>query len=231
MNQEKIGKFISTLRKNKKLTQEQLGERLGVTSKSISRWENGKTMPDLSLLLPLAKELDISVNELLSGEYLNPEIYQEQLENNMINSLIYFKKDMKKKIKRTILIIIPIIVITIALIILGITFVLEYKQSPIYLEKEKIKFEICDYNQKYYLLSIKTKDELNAFFDIKTNEKMHTKNIMVYRTRESMKDINKLQTENIGNVLIEKEIEKIYYRDKLLWSREEPVSFCNELVK
>ncbi len=51
MNQVKIGAFISELRKEKELTQEQLGERLGVTQKSISRWETGKNMPDISLLL------------------------------------------------------------------------------------------------------------------------------------------------------------------------------------
>ena len=59
MNQEKIGKFIANLRKEKKLTQEQLAEKLGVTSKSISRWENGNTMPDVSLFEPLCKELNI----------------------------------------------------------------------------------------------------------------------------------------------------------------------------
>ena len=68
MDQEKIGRFISECRKIKHLTQEQLGEKLGVSYKSISRWENGKTMLDLSLLKPLSDELDISLNELLCGE-------------------------------------------------------------------------------------------------------------------------------------------------------------------
>ena len=73
MNQEKIGKFIAKLRKEKKLTQEQLAEKLGVTSKSISRWENGNTMPDVSLFEPLCKELNITINELLSGEKIKKE--------------------------------------------------------------------------------------------------------------------------------------------------------------
>ena len=68
MNQEKIGSFISTLRKEKQLTQEQLGEKLGVSQKSISRWETGKNMPDISLLKPLAMELGITVSELIEGE-------------------------------------------------------------------------------------------------------------------------------------------------------------------
>ena len=68
MNQEKIGSFISTLRKEKQLTQEQLGEKLGVSQKSISRWETGKNMPDIALLKPLSMELVITVSELIEGE-------------------------------------------------------------------------------------------------------------------------------------------------------------------
>ncbi len=53
MNQEKIGKFISECRKGEKITQSQLAEQLGVTDRSVSNWENGKNMPDLSLFKPL----------------------------------------------------------------------------------------------------------------------------------------------------------------------------------
>ena len=67
MNQEKIGVFIAKCRKDKKLTQEQLAEKLGVTNKSISRWENGKTMPDYSILKDLCNILQIDVNEFLAG--------------------------------------------------------------------------------------------------------------------------------------------------------------------
>ena len=63
MNQEKIGKFIAEKRKERNLTQEQLAEKLGVTNRSISNWENGKNMPDLSLFKPLCNELNISINE------------------------------------------------------------------------------------------------------------------------------------------------------------------------
>ena len=65
MNQQKIGVFISNCRKEKGLTQAQLAEILGVSDKSISRWENGKTMPDLSLYEPLCNALDIQISELL----------------------------------------------------------------------------------------------------------------------------------------------------------------------
>ncbi len=65
MNQQEIGMFIAVCRKEKGLTQARLAEILGVSDKSISRWENGKTMPDLSLYEPLCKALDIQISELL----------------------------------------------------------------------------------------------------------------------------------------------------------------------
>ena len=71
MNQEKIGRFIAENCKAKKLTQEGLAEKLGITNKSISKWENGSCLPDSSLFKPLCKILDISINELFAGEKLN----------------------------------------------------------------------------------------------------------------------------------------------------------------
>lgn len=65
MNQQKIGRFISECRKQKGLTQAQLAEALGVSDKTISRWETGKTMPDLSFYEPLCEILDIQISELL----------------------------------------------------------------------------------------------------------------------------------------------------------------------
>jgi len=92
MNQVKIGKFISELRKEQCLTQEQLAEKLGVTGKSISRWENGKTMPDVSLFEILCKELGITINELLSGERIEKKDYQEKFEENILNTINYADK-------------------------------------------------------------------------------------------------------------------------------------------
>ena len=92
MNQEKIGKFIAECRKNKKLTQSEIAEKLGVTDKSVSNWENGRNMPDLSLFKSLCELLDISINDLISGEKLSKEIYQEKLEENIINTIDYTNK-------------------------------------------------------------------------------------------------------------------------------------------
>ena len=92
MNQEKIGKFILKCRKEKKLTQIELAEKLGVTDKSISNWENGRNMPDLSLFKPLCEILDISINDLISGEKLSKDKYQEKLEENIISTIDYTNK-------------------------------------------------------------------------------------------------------------------------------------------
>ena len=97
MNQEKIGNFIARCRKQKRMTQCELGEKLGVTEKSISNWENGRNMPDLSLFKPLCEELNITINELLSGEKISEDNYQEKFEENIINTISYSNKKLEKK--------------------------------------------------------------------------------------------------------------------------------------
>ena len=84
MNQEKIGKFILELRKQKGLTQKELAEKVGVSDKTISKWECGNSIPDISYLEALCNSLDISVNELLSGERLSQESYSEKAEENIM---------------------------------------------------------------------------------------------------------------------------------------------------
>ena len=97
MDLDKIGKFIALNRKNKGLTQEQLSEKLGVTNKTISRWETGKYMPDLSLLKPLSEELGITLNELLSGEKIEEEKIVENTEKNIINTIDYSSKEIENE--------------------------------------------------------------------------------------------------------------------------------------
>jgi len=96
MNQERIGAFIAKCRKNKKMTQSELAEKLGVTDKSIGNWENGRNMPDLSLFKPLCDELDITINELMSGEKISKEKYQEKFEENIVNTIDYSTKKINK---------------------------------------------------------------------------------------------------------------------------------------
>lgn len=98
MDQIKTGKFIATLRKEKELTQEQLGEKLGVTNKTISRWENGNYMPDIEMLSLLAKEFDVSINELISGERLLLDDFKKAADNNLVTALNNSTFTLKEKI-------------------------------------------------------------------------------------------------------------------------------------
>lgn len=79
MTQEKIGKFIAKVRKENDMTQEQFAEKLGVSNRSISRWENGKTMPDISLFPAICEELGISITELLNGKRTDKETDLKEL--------------------------------------------------------------------------------------------------------------------------------------------------------
>lgn len=84
MNQEKIGKFIAKRRKEQKLTQEQLAEKLNITYKAVSKWETGKGMPDSSIMMDLCNILDISVNDLLSGEKIEKSKTIDTADENLI---------------------------------------------------------------------------------------------------------------------------------------------------
>lgn len=80
----KIGNFIADRRKKQNLTQMELAEKLNITDRAVSKWERGKSLPDASVMLELCKVLNISVNELLTGENLDMKDYNEQAEKNLI---------------------------------------------------------------------------------------------------------------------------------------------------
>lgn len=84
MNQTEIGKFISGCRKEKKLTQAELAEKLNITDRAVSKWETGKSMPDSSIMLELCEILGITVNELLSGQKVSVESYEKKADENLI---------------------------------------------------------------------------------------------------------------------------------------------------
>ena len=119
MNQEKIGKFIALMRKEQNLTQKQLAEMLGITDKSISKWETGRSMPDNALLLELCSILKISVNELLSGEQLSKEDYDGHAEENILY-LMEKQEKQKKTNKRTALGVVILLVVLLFVIILSV---------------------------------------------------------------------------------------------------------------
>ena len=99
MDMQKIGSFLSQLRKEQGLTQEQLGERLGVTNKTVSRWETGTYLPPVEMLQMLSEMYDITINEILSGEHLGEKEYRQKAEENIKSALRESAFSMREKIE------------------------------------------------------------------------------------------------------------------------------------
>ena len=85
MDQVKIGKFIAECRKRANLTQMQLAEKLGITDRAVSKWERGKALPDSSIMLELCDLLGITVNDLLSGEVISVDNYNQEMEKKLLD--------------------------------------------------------------------------------------------------------------------------------------------------
>ena len=107
MNIQKIGAFLAELRRQRNLTQEQLGEKLGVTNKTVSRWETGSYLPPVEMLQRLSELYGITINEILSAERLDEQAYREKAEENIKSALVsrftlqermdYFKKKWRRE--------------------------------------------------------------------------------------------------------------------------------------
>ena len=115
MNQEIIGKFIAKCRKEKKMTQQELADKLGVTDRAVSHWENGRRLPDYSLVKELCEILSISINELFSGEKISNDDYKEKAEDN-IEKLINDNYRKKKKMNWIIAILVAVLYLSISII-------------------------------------------------------------------------------------------------------------------
>ena len=103
MNQIKVGKFIAELRKEKNLTQEELAELLGVSSKSVSRWENGKNLPDAALYQPLCPALGWILTEVLSGERIGAVELTDTEEVKVITELAVAILQIRREKKRNVI--------------------------------------------------------------------------------------------------------------------------------
>lgn len=166
MNQEKIGKFIANCRKDKKLTQEQLAEKLNISKNAVSKWERGLSLPDVSIMQELCKILGITLNELFIGENIIEEKYKEVADNNLLNALenssftlkekidFYKKKWKKEHISKMILCLISWLILIVALkfqnvegYIIGtiagmlavLFYIVLYNQMMIYVENNAYK--------------------------------------------------------------------------------------------
>lgn len=115
MNQIKIGKFITERRKNVNLTQMQLAEKLNITDRAVSKWETGRAMPDASLMLELCDVLQITVNDLLSGEVVAMDNYNKELENKLLEMVKEKEAADKRLLSLEIIIGVVCIVIILAL--------------------------------------------------------------------------------------------------------------------
>lgn len=182
MNQECIGKFIAECRKKKGLTQNELAIRLGVTDKAISKWENGRCLPDLALIKPLCKELDISMNELINGDYIEKSDLEEKSESTLDNTIAYIDKKEKKEKKKLFLI---LGVVSILFLVFGIFAVKRYIHQNYYaLENANIMYE-------EYLNTIeKNMDEIS--------EKDANGNWMKFKTSSGNKEYDQARNELVG---------------------------------
>lgn len=101
MNNVTTGILIKELRKEKGMTQKQLAELLHITDRAVSKWERGLCAPDISLLEPLAKALDVSIVELIEGERSTETVYVNEIEESAKNVIDYSKKEIERKVKTT----------------------------------------------------------------------------------------------------------------------------------
>lgn len=192
MNQEKIGKFIATCRKEKNMTQEQLAEMLNVSIKSVSRWENGKTMPDISLFKELCSKLNISLNELFEGEK------QVDIQNNEYLSKEYLtkysqylkRKGIAKRIIIAIIILISICIFIIAVSLLCNKTFFQTTYSSKFLNDVNIPIPRFSYYRRTSgfeefttkLKTLKQPDEINVFINqyLNTLERIECQNEVYY---------------------------------------------------
>lgn len=173
MNQEKIGKFILELRREKNMTQQELADKIGVTDRAISKWENGRGLPDLSLMIPLCKELGITINELISGEQIEKEDYQSKLEENIFKTIDYTNK--KSANKNKIFKIVVGTIITIILII-GLMFFVDVNRmnnnEPVVFSTWGFKYApLVDFHEEKIISGVE-----NYLLEKKESEPKHHEN-------------------------------------------------------
>ena len=131
MDQIKIGKFIAECRKKNNLTQMQLAEKLNITDRAISKWENGKAMPDSSIMLDLCNELKISVNELLSGDMIEMKDYDKRTEELLIEMAEKERISNKRLLVAMYVIIIMSVVALVSIIMLAQYFIIDTRLKNI----------------------------------------------------------------------------------------------------
>ena len=127
MDQIKIGKFISSCRKEQGMTQANLAEKLGISDRAVSKWETGKSMPDSGIMLELCEMLKINVNELLSGERIMAEVYDKRAEENLLKMRRQVEEKNRQLLRTEYLISFPAVIAG-----LFMCFVAAYVELPVW---------------------------------------------------------------------------------------------------
>ena len=180
MDQQKIGRFISQCRKEKSLTQEQLAQTLGISNRSVSRWENGNNLPDVSLFQPLCDTLDITLEELLDGERKNISFPKDPLpahaisETQLQDYARYLKRRSRRKVVFLSLVVaffvamVPIFVILVAnKTFFGNTYHSDFHDN-VYIQVPTWSFHRKTGGLETYYATFKTlrqNDEVDVFID------------------------------------------------------------------
>ena len=128
MDQIKIGKFIAECRRKQGLTQMQLAEKLGITDRAVSKWENGRSMPDSAIMLDLCMVLKITVTDLLNGEVVTMDNYKEKYEKNILDMV-----KQKEEADKSLLLLERVIGIFSIIILLGFTFLASFLEMQAWL--------------------------------------------------------------------------------------------------
>lgn len=157
MNQEKIGKFIAMLRKDKKITQQELANMLNVTDRAVSHWENGRRLPDISLFKPICEIFNITVNELISGELIPKEKMIKKSDENIIETLNN-KIKQKKKMHKIIIILLSTIIFLIIVIVFG------NKELYPKIDIDNFSISLLDTGKEHLLEKELTKDNRTIYF-------------------------------------------------------------------
>ncbi len=137
MDQIKIGKFIASCRKEQGMTQAVLAEKLGISDRAVSKWENGKSMPDTGIMLELCDFLNININELLSGEKIMTETYNKKAEENLLGMRKELEEKNKQMLRTEYWISFPAVISGIAMV-----FIASYIEMPVWLRISLIVFAL-----------------------------------------------------------------------------------------
>ena len=134
MDQIKTGRFIAQIRKERSITQRQLAEKLGISDKTVSKWETGKGLPEPSLMMPLCEELGVTANELLCGERICEEEYRKAAERNIVSL-------MEEKYKATNLLTVFIVIAVFLAIIAGLSLTLRIQTKNGWIGSASYRFD------------------------------------------------------------------------------------------